>query len=180
MDFVLRGDVREQIGPFGMASFERSPIEFRFQFRFFAQGIQLQQSFVLADPFFPGIGYRALLVRISNFHGRRLRSCCVDHLQRGVPHGNAHGVESVHHVVNGVARQVLFCCPRKSKHHHEIPVFHPANIDWKMMRRLVRDIALIVIRWIVIGVGIDAEHAKIPRVTRPHPVVCVAAKFPHR
>ena len=79
-----------------------------------------------------------------------------------------------------VRRQVLLCAAGETKDHGEIAILHTIHVHGEVMHRRVGHVVGAVIGGVVVGVGIDAEHAEVPRVTRPNPVVRVPTKLAHR
>src|SRR5690606_40608907 len=65
----------------------------------------------------------------------------------------------------------------ESHNHSKVTFFNTVDVHCKETFRLVWNVVFAVCGWLVLFVGIDAQHGEITGVTRPHPVVSVTTEL---
>ena len=90
------------------------------------------------------------------------------------------GIESVHIVVDTIARHVTLGAAREAPNHGEVVLLHAIEADGQVVLGGQRHIVLAVGGRLTVLASINAEDAEVASVTGPHPVVGVATELTNR
>ena len=156
----------------------RGPLrKFFLECLFACYGLQPRKAFVFANPFLPTVGNAGRFGRILNTNKRVGVHGRLNHVQTLGARGNAQRVFQVGHPLHRIRREIFLCAPGIAEHKRKIARIKASQTNGKVAARLIGTVLRTICRGLVCTVGIDAKHRKVARVSRPHPVVGVAAKL---
>ena len=143
-------------------------------------GTQTAQPQHLTLPLLPSVGYRCVLRGVLYAHGGILGLRSRDYVQPLRAQRYLHRVRHLGNILHGIRRDILLRRAGEPVYHGEVTLPDTARRDRKVTLRTVGDVILRIRGRAVIRIGIDAEDREVARMSRPHPVVGIAAELAYR
>ena len=144
-----------------------------------AQHVVVYNGLVHADGVFPVVAASCKLVGILDADLVTLSHELFQHVQVDRAHVDHGLVLSRHHLLHLALCKIPLCASGKSHDHGIVPFVQSLNGDGEEFGCLQGHIVCTVFGRLPILVGIDAEHGKVTRVARPHPVVGFPSELAH-
>ena len=151
--------------------------KFLFLFRFSTQHVVVDDCLIHTDGVFPvvtasgkftGVLYAGLVAGVH---------ICAQHVKTYSTHVNHGLIVCFHAFFHFRPGEVAAGSAGEPHNHGVIVLLQTLDGDGQILRSLQGHVVLRIFGRLSVFVGIDAEHRKISRMARPHPVVCFTAEL---
>ena len=177
---VVRDQV-EGLSVLGLAPliFVHPSVEEGFELLLLGLNLKTFEAFGLADVVLPVVRRLGVLGGILDAHGLVRIHVALHGLELEVATLHHGRVVKVDGLLDAPAAQKAVRAARVPHDHRVVVLVDTRHADLQVTLGGEGNVVLAVIGGIVVGVGVDAHHAEVARVTWPHPVVGVAAVLAH-
>ena len=138
-------------------------------------------TFVHTYGVLPVVAAMCILRLIHDTHGLRSTHVAQHHLLLHLTNLHTGCIQRIATLLNAIRRQIATSGTRITHNHTEVARLVAIHSNGRPRLGVIGHVVLRILgRTIGLGVGIDAEHAIVTRLTGPHPVVRFSTKLTHR
>ncbi len=141
------------------------------------QYVETYQTFVHTDGILPIVGRWCILAGIMNTYGGIFQHLIHKYLLTGPTYMLTHEVGSLHTFFHFIGNHVSPVASGESHDKGEITFLYSGEADSQMFLNFQRNVVFRIGCRFPIFIRVNTEKRKIPRMTRPHPVIGICSEF---